>query len=92
MSGHTPGPWTVYPDNGYFNIGAGKDDCDVVSSEGISDEANARLIAASPCLLAALKALMKSIHYDSCEESDTEENWTEYQAAQAAIAKAEGKQ
>ena len=53
---------------------------------------DARLIAAAPDLLAALKSLMKSIHYDSGEELDAEENWAEYQSAMAAIAKAEGNQ
>ena len=50
---HTPGPWTVSPDRdlwGVFTI------AEVEAEEGDNDQANARLIAAAPALLAALEA------------------------------------
>ena len=62
---HSPGPWKAYPHdccpgNWYFVaglLGLGKPDVHL-------DEANARLIAAAPDLLAALKmafAMLKSV-------------------------------
>ena len=64
---HTPGPWAVEEDfnDGEelvgFNIISVPSGNEVVSNEGISgnsdeDRANARLIAAAPDLLAALKS------------------------------------
>lgn len=64
---HTPGPWKVfYTTNGQTIIGIGE----AAGAEGITDpqfglwrsgkerEANARLIAAAPDMLAALKAIL----------------------------------
>ena len=81
MSKHTPGPWTFVHeggiDGGYF-IDA-KEDV-VVLPRGRLNEADARLIAAAPDLLAALKAVMEAA-----------EKWSPaIDQGRAAIAKAEG--
>lgn len=51
MSGHTPGPWTVREARGLLLGGSESADLPLHDPER---EANARLIAASPDLLAAL--------------------------------------
>lgn len=94
MSAHTPGPWTLtHPGRLLFVIDAGPihiADAFAKVDGGTSEryvlqpeaEANARLIAAAPELLAALRDLMKS-----CE------NWAptiDRSRAREAIAKAEG--
>ena len=80
---HTPGPWKV---NGYMvrtdcKISLFVANCCYGATDAI--EANARLIAAAPELLAALEWAV--------ETADTEQyeaDW--YAAARAAIAKAKG--
>ena len=84
MVTHTPGPWTIqWP----------KFDAKIVSPDGRSlavvmfnardeDEANARLLAAAPELLAALKAMRANLAATI--------DIVECLAADAAIAKAEG--
>ena len=73
MSGHTPGPWEVLPESdsheGPLNIVSEYEEkggrasanwiaeCDLQSDEA-QNRANARLIAAAPDLLDALKALV----------------------------------
>jgi hypothetical protein len=87
MSKHTPGPWfSQYDDNGFYEIGS-----EAVSlrlafthGEGDTDEANARLIAAAPELLEALKDLLYQ-----AKLSENEGGW-DFEQATAAIAKAEG--
>ncbi len=102
---HTEGPWDVKVFRGreetsLFVEGRIADDrglCCQVQLVGDrpndEDMANARLIAASPCLLAALEALVK----DATEcEVDGEPSqvdgiqWDDVLAARAAIAKARG--
>jgi hypothetical protein len=93
MSGHTPGPWVIegdvaaLPDDigvGIVNRKHDGDDWDVAMVH--SSAANARLIAAAPDLLAALKLIV---------EADGEKSLAQIVAAmpdaRAAIAKAEGK-
>jgi hypothetical protein len=60
MSGHTPGPWNVQPDSPLFaKIGStGNGGIYVAKAQGPDTLANARLIAAAPELLAALRDLM----------------------------------
>jgi len=83
MSKHTPGPWTAewhletrHPkDHPQWHVEDGLDCVADVYGGG----ANARLIAAAPDLLAALKLFMRDPnHYKA------------YDAGKAAIAKAEG--
>ena len=58
MSGHTPGPWTVTPDS--FVMAGSRPSIGVarVITHAKEFVANARLIAAAPDLLDALKALV----------------------------------
>ena len=102
---HTPGPWYALPARAGFYIQAENDiivdTADQNARYGtIDDEANARLIAAAPELLEALKAL----HHAVCGETGFAEAvrncsgiaypWEPLDAAdlaaRAAIAKAEG--
>lgn len=90
---HTPGPW---------HIGLAATDRAIYGPQGehvatlpdmlASDEvlANARLIAAAPCLLAALQRLMVApcINYDDMEPEDL----NAIEQAQDAIANATGGQ
>lgn len=77
---HTPGPWFL---DHYGGVTAnGEDVAHVVGAYGcVENEANARLIAAAPDLLAALRGLF---------DNSTRADWPTdlYQAAEAAIAKA----
>lgn len=87
---HTPGPWSTaeWPsrEKDYIRVFAGTT---YVGSVGNSDdpfertEANARLIAAAPDLLAALKLILQSIPSEMFGDYESD-------AAYAAIAKAEG--
>lgn len=101
---HTPGPWRV---SGFY-IAADEPTRDKRGSHrqvadwtcglaGVSDasdlqKANARLIAAAPELLAALKRatqLMEDADLD--DESPNDDGYILLQACRAAIAKAEGR-
>lgn len=97
MSTHTPGPWKVHPYRngkiGPYNMAidvgpAGRMVAQICGEfekpvAGDEAEANARLIAAAPDLLTALKALVIATdgHPGSVRQRDE---------ARAAIAKAEG--
>lgn len=94
MSAHTPGPWDDCAPGDYsdFNghsiviLSAVSHRVAVVQGDDKEAIANARLIAAAPGLLEALKAII--------EEQDQNEGYCTcktYDAARAAIAKAEGK-
>ena len=101
---HTPGPWSVreephdcfvegvaYEGHPYFQM------CHRVQI--LSDEdyptrlADARLIAAAPDLLSALKGIVREIRAYSSPECDDADSlgYAELKAADAAIAKAEGR-
>lgn len=89
MTTHTPGPWRVGPTHKDDSFAIHAQTASVVhckpfSSSHKSAEANARLIAAAPDLLAALISLVRASdgHHGSIRERDI---------ARAAIAKAEGK-
>jgi hypothetical protein len=96
---HTPGPWRVFTTPAGKIIGIGE-----LTGDGVTDarfclwrgdsaeaEANARLIAAAPELLAALKGILEDdAHTTSL--ADQRARWTSRMAAAAdAIAKAEGR-
>ena len=86
MSKPTPGPWEL---NEQYVIARSKRGLRTICQwRSYSDEPNARLIAAAPDLLAALKALSAGLH----DEIDMKANIkaAEVRAARAAIAKAEG--
>lgn len=85
---HTPGPWHVHGGE----IGPSPDEtiavvCALSGNDGdMEEEANARLIAAAPDLLAALEAVVTTGGWDNL---DTGGRGT-HGAALAAIAKAKG--
>ena len=89
MSNHTPGPWEVMIDDAgfidFYRIDANGE----TVGEALLGEADARLIAAAPDLLAALQALVV------LDDGNRSELWCwseEFEAARAAIAKATGEQ
>lgn len=81
---HTPGPWSVGKCGGNIYAADGKTIvCYVYENtelRGAEAEANARLIAAAPELLVALKALVKAV------EAPDEDSIMELRAAHVAIA------
>ncbi len=96
MIKHTPGPWhiegqDIVDDNRLWLITRTiSTDDEAIAAV---DEANARLIAAAPDLLAALKQLVTD--YGDCLMSDVPgptdaDGLAVFAAARAAIAKAEG--
>ncbi len=78
MTSHTPGPWHTSPTHQgqAYDIGATNNDNVALvpgPSENGSDnfQANARLIAAAPDLLAALEGLMEIAHrIEGCPDPD----------------------
>ncbi len=84
MSGHTAGPW-IYAENGTIYADGYKKTIVNINGPGASaeDEANARLIAASPMLLEALRGLL------AITDRYTGVGLQEIDAARAAIAAAE---
>jgi hypothetical protein len=98
---HTPGPWIVHPYvttigphalNKALDVGpAGRAVCTVIGEfekavPGGEAEANAKLIAAAPDLLAALKEVRA---YMAGENGRRPMTWGNFQTVAAAIAKAE---
>ena len=68
MSNHTPGPWVYDPNNlgsyGVPHVGLVCEDgssLPIMLEEGPDMEANARLIAAAPDMLEALKLVQRSL-------------------------------
>lgn len=92
---HTPGPWFYDPGFGEVVTAERKTPVSAalyVASETIVAEsvtrANGLLIAAAPDLLAALKRTLPYVH-DYAPQVDS---WADFEVAQAAIAKAEGRE
>lgn len=94
---HTPGPWVAelsanLPEESrrfasWPLIGTdGKPDFSNPVAAGINSY-NARLIAAAPDLLEALRNLMDGLSSHICDEAGL---WSEYEQSRAAIAKATG--
>ena len=73
---HTPGPWRL---SGKATVRVG--DAWIARVLWYNQANNARLIAAAPDLLTALKDLLAEVHFESSSTRD----------ARAAIANAEGK-
>jgi hypothetical protein len=104
---HTPGPWHVGAQNDTLYVIAGKppslnNDYPVHDAGRVviakvypKDEANARLIAAAPELLSALKSAKEHLEYcgygDKWEREYAEANKLE-EKIDEAIAKAEGRE
>lgn len=83
---HTPGPWTTTPcSSGGLVVNRGDS---FTNSFQIYPEADARLIAAAPELLEALKAFVKA--WDKSHQ--LEKTDVAFRMARAAIRKAEGEE
>jgi hypothetical protein len=89
MSGHTPGPWETHEFTDRTSItirqvdtGHGAEDNICYVPEAWRNEANARLIAASPELLEAAKRVASNTYFSVDDE---------FEQLDAAIAKAEGR-
>ena len=91
---HTPGPWRIgtTPPNGEQTIGTQQGLMVAVATTGANTptEANARLIAAAPDLLEALKACIPHLERDDHHTDALSRERPHYAAARAAIAKATG--
>ena len=95
---HTPGPWEVYgnSDEGLSVRSSAIPGAVCFMAWIFQDtkgegEANARLIAAAPDLLAALKALLTAPEIADCDPNDKDEETNAIERlARATIAKAEG--
>ena len=87
MAQHTPGPWTVYHDDEGVEIRA-NDDLMGIIIHGKEMDANARLIGASPMLLAAAKVAVGYMQYHTevCSEPLTCPEVEAYRQLVAAIA------
>jgi len=95
-AGHTPGPWEAESDLSVWALGGGIKVAGACGTGGgltAEDHANARLIAAAPELLTALRELR-----DECDAAQGPElrqcgsAWRALmESADAAIAKAEGR-
>jgi hypothetical protein len=87
MSKHTPGPWHTAGEQG-VQIRSAKDQiAKVWTMRGNEWKANARLIAAAPELLEALKEIV-----DAADGAGWEQLDPSFKKARAAIAKATGEQ
>ena len=89
MSGHTPGPWRIVQEDGYWVVRAANYDAVCRLYAG----GNGDLIAAAPELLAACKAGTKISERTLAEDGGfrTPEAQAVYDMVCAAIAKAEGR-
>lgn len=95
MSGHTPGPWRIIGADGYALGIWGSEAQDVVSEKrGPMRQEDARLIAAAPELLEALKELVERRERAATDRPNYPEAKDgkdgRYARARAAIARAEG--
>jgi hypothetical protein len=93
---HTPGPWKVYQEKPhYYSVGTDYandrgHDCNIVRD--IRCLANARIMAAAPELLIALKQLVKQLEGAQVSDNESGDNRPmPIPFALAAIAKAEGR-
>lgn len=91
---HTPGPWTPFIENNVVAVMKGRKEVIKWTGFGASDfpddvEANARLVAAAPDMLAALKSVD---HWFSVWTVGAGEGFDYLPEIQAAIAKATGKE
>ncbi len=102
MSKPTEGPWISYGGGkrrwAVGRAGGGHCICEMTRRDGGEDKANARLIAASPDLLAALERLLRAneADYEHLPDMDVrtafETNSIAIKQARAAISKAKGAQ
>lgn len=97
MSKHTPGPWEIWPFKhaGAYSVSpVGKTDAEDVVADKIHNESNARLIAAAPELLEALRETLESLRvWQEQYDPDATDEVTDQtiRRGSLAIARAEGK-
>lgn len=92
MSKHTPGPWRVIPpySGGHYAVQRGREGGFIVKGLGADrGEADARLIAAAPELLAALTMIYEITQTPSSDDWQSLQNIAA--TAATAIRKAEGR-
>lgn len=92
---HTAGPWSVdYEGPAHLSIedraGRVLAFCNLQSEDGDEDEANARLIAAAPDLLAALREVEMLSEHPDASRGNSKVHFVLHRA-RAAIAKTEGR-
>lgn len=90
---HTPGPWEIFPTDNLKVVtrsGRGTDVIEIAQCYHYNGEANARLIAAAPELLQALKVALAQVN-SALDVTFTNEGYTTAKVIRAAIAEAEGK-
>ena len=92
MNKHTPGPWTIAngEDRRVYLINHGRDAVGETVYTDTRNPADARLIAAAPDLLAALKGILREHDALQMAEGRTGDRWPAATRARAAIAKATG--
>lgn len=91
MASATPGPWYIYEGNPHWVMATDPDDdtpwlvakVEPYAGPGDATPANARLIAAAPCLLAAAQSLADAFP-ESDEDNTVESIWGRYGAELAA--------
>jgi hypothetical protein len=99
MSEHTPGPWRAYQPRITWQIRGPQDEYVMEARYGVRQEADARLIAAAPDMLEALKVALVGAKHESCAFTADDPapghhccDWSEtVEVIEAAIAKAEGR-
>ena len=92
MNKHTPGPWQIAngEDRRVYLINHGRDAVGETVYTDTRNPADARLIAAAPDLLAALKGILREHDALQMAEGRTGDRWPAATRARAAIAKATG--
>jgi hypothetical protein len=94
MTKHTQGPWTFEPGvedrEGFFDIWFDQGGCGATIAEYVGEEANARLIAAAPDLLAALehsRQFVMTWRFEYADKPRTEHNDAQRYRIDSALAK-----
>ena len=93
MGKHAPAPWEVREVDGLRAVCSAHDwVCTMDSEDEASDEANARLIAAAPEMLAALVLARKAMQINDWHDENNSPSHCRqaFKAVDEAIAKAEG--
>lgn len=92
MSEFTPGPWKVGQVGCFLHVTTTIPGNPIICDLHYNSEANARLIAAAPDLLAALMAVIEDLeHKEPDGWMSGQVHVSAFDKARAAIAKAEGK-
>ena len=92
MDKHTPGPWQIADGESRraYLINHGRDAVGETVYTDTRNPADARLIAAAPDLLAALKGILREHDALQMAEGRTGDRWPAATRARAAITKATG--